>query len=774
MATYYVAGSGNDSTGNGSSGNPWRSLGKGHQQAGPGDTVIVRNGTYEEQLVITKANMTWRADAGHTPVVNGRYHIGLMSGGNTITQSSTLPRIDSANYLPPGANGKAGLITINGAGVTVDGFVAQNSSGSGILINAANVTVKNCTTYFTYSSGILSNPGSKVGGLLIENNVVRFASVKIFDPARHTGYAGGCGGQCVDGSIKIGNNSGDTILRGNDVGWGFGEGINIGKYNVATAAQPIIVEGNWVHDINHSYLYINHSKWVHLRGNVAYCTGHPMHLWDDDAPVGIRIADEAATGARDLFIYNNLVVNLGYSTEWGGRHTQSSNVYYGHNTFVGGPLARKPAVYIVRQEQGGAVDQRGLFENNVIDYSMTSLAVANVTNATGNAGATLRNNNWSKSPPGAAGGPGDVVGLPRLVRNNRALVVSGYPTKANVNWLSVNESDTFDVDDYQLTSSSPGRGAASNGSAASGVTPPAGTATDIYGNGRDATPANRDVGAFEFGGSAPPTDDLHADFSFMPGGGDAPVEIVFMDESTGEGAAAADMWAWDFWDGGTATTQNPAHTYVEAGLYMVTLIVTDSDLGISDSISMGPIVVSSTPDPTISADFTAEGATSGALPLTVHFIDLSGGPVATWLWDFGDGTTSTSQNATHTYEQEGVFDVSLMVTDGASATDTKTVVEFVTVAIPSVRRFVVGPIMVVDVESPERASATHHDLSDDGDTGRGGYGDVATNRPRPAVWLTEQADAPEAVAGELVIWFDEDGTMKARLPGGSVRTFTWS
>lgn len=132
MATYYVAGTGNDATGTGSTGNPWRSLGKAHTSANAGDTIIVRNGTYEEQLTISKANMTWRADTGHTPVVNGRYHIGLMSGGNTITKQSAMPRIDSsASFLPGGSNGKAGLVFITGNGVTLDGFVVQNSTGGG-------------------------------------------------------------------------------------------------------------------------------------------------------------------------------------------------------------------------------------------------------------------------------------------------------------------------------------------------------------------------------------------------------------------------------------------------------------------------------------------------------------------------------------------------------------------------------------------------------------------------------------------------------------------
>ena len=46
---------------------------------------------------------------------------------------------------------------------------------------------------------------------------------------------------------------------------------------------------------------------------------------------------------------------------------------------------------------------------------------------------------------------------------------------------------------------------------------------------------------------------------------------------------------------------------------------------------------------------------NGQAPLTVQFTDASSGEINSWLWDFGDGQTSTEQNPTHTYEAAGVF-----------------------------------------------------------------------------------------------------------------------
>lgn len=57
-------------------------------------------------------------------------------------------------------------------------------------------------------------------------------------------------------------------------------------------------------------------------------------------------------------------------------------------------------------------------------------------------------------------------------------------------------------------------------------------------------------------------------------------------------------------------------------------------------------------------DFTAND-TSGELPLSVSFTDESL-DATSWLWDFGDGNTSTEQNPVHIYESEGTYSVSLM------------------------------------------------------------------------------------------------------------------
>jgi len=78
------------------------------------------------------------------------------------------------------------------------------------------------------------------------------------------------------------------------------------------------------------------------------------------------------------------------------------------------------------------------------------------------------------------------------------------------------------------------------------------------------------------------------------------------------------------------------------------------------------------------ASFTAT-PTSGVAPLTVG-VDASasfdtGGSVATYAWDFGDGGSGTGVTSTHEYTADGTFTITLTVTDngGLTATTTRTV-----------------------------------------------------------------------------------------------------
>jgi len=80
-----------------------------------------------------------------------------------------------------------------------------------------------------------------------------------------------------------------------------------------------------------------------------------------------------------------------------------------------------------------------------------------------------------------------------------------------------------------------------------------------------------------------PAETLKANFSVNPGGGQPSLSVQFTDRSTTRPLDTITAWLWSFGDGQTSTAQNPSHTYSAAGLYAVTLTVTDASGQVSES-----------------------------------------------------------------------------------------------------------------------------------------------------------------------------------------------
>ncbi|MDD1694557.1 MAG: PKD domain-containing protein [Methanoregula sp.] len=145
--------------------------------------------------------------------------------------------------------------------------------------------------------------------------------------------------------------------------------------------------------------------------------------------------------------------------------------------------------------------------------------------------------------------------------------------------------------------------------------------------------------------------------------GAAPLAVQFTDTSVNSPAS----WSWSFGDGSVSTVQNPIHTYTTSGTYTVTLTVQNS---LGNSTATRTITVTNAPAPV--ANFTANVST-GYVPLTVEFTDLSENNPTSWSWVFGDGNVSSLQNPQHIYVSPGNYSVSLNATNAAgSNTMTKT------------------------------------------------------------------------------------------------------
>ena len=176
---------------------------------------------------------------------------------------------------------------------------------------------------------------------------------------------------------------------------------------------------------------------------------------------------------------------------------------------------------------------------------------------------------------------------------------------------------------------------------------------------------------------------------------------------------------WFFGDGATSDGETASHTYQEPGAHNITYEVID-DRGASDTDSATAFIGASSHPPTADAD----GPYSGAVDAAIIF-DGSGSTdrdndIVDYDWRFGDDTSGSGKNPSHSYSKAGHYSVSLTVTDRTGDTDTDSTNAFV------------------------------------------GIGD-----------LPPEADAGGPYVGFMGVAKTFDGTGSRAAPGGSIETYAW-
>jgi PKD repeat protein len=147
--------------------------------------------------------------------------------------------------------------------------------------------------------------------------------------------------------------------------------------------------------------------------------------------------------------------------------------------------------------------------------------------------------------------------------------------------------------------------------------------------------------------------------------------ITFAGSATG--GTGALTYSWNFGDGTAAVrgTLTPTHTYFREGRYTVTLTVTDS-AGVRRQSSTTATVADTAPTASAGGPYAGSPGTAIAFSGNASVPDPT--DTLTYHWNFGDGTTATGQNVSHTYTTINTYTVTLAVTDqeGASGTATTT------------------------------------------------------------------------------------------------------
>lgn len=140
-----------------------------------------------------------------------------------------------------------------------------------------------------------------------------------------------------------------------------------------------------------------------------------------------------------------------------------------------------------------------------------------------------------------------------------------------------------------------------------------------------------------------------------------PFQVQFTNSSMG-----GKFYQWNFGNGNTSTLQNPAHSFATYGSYQISLQVT-ADNGCSNTftkdnyINIAPIKINSINITPI----------EGCVPLDVQFTPsiTSNDSIVSYIWNFGDSTTSNQKNPLHTFTKAGIYDVQLTIVSINGCTD---------------------------------------------------------------------------------------------------------
>lgn len=272
---------------------------------------------------------------------------------------------------------------------------------------------------------------------------------------------------------------------------------------------------------------------------------------------------------------------------------------------------------------------------------------------------TSRAEEWVTLTVTDSQGRSDQAGKWVRVRNTPAVAIMTYtPDQGDIGMeVQFNASDSFDPDGHALSFHWDfGDGNTATGSTAShtyserGLFYPVLTVNDGHGDSDIA------VGLIRVGKQDPLAVAAADTLRGLP-----PLTVHFNGGGSSDPENDTLTFHWDFGDGNSSDTMNPAHTFTDFGIYTVILTVTDSQ-GNSSQDQLEIRVENRPPVATF-----AVSETSGISPFTVTF-DASAsydpdGSTLTYAWDFGDGNSASGVAPAHTYATPGNYTVTLTVTD---------------------------------------------------------------------------------------------------------------
>lgn len=594
MSTYYVATTGNDSTGDGSIGTPWRTIQKGCDNLSAGDTLYIRAGTYHEQVNMERSGtsgsrITIKAYTGETVVLDGQYTLPTGTYNAFFANNSDNTKIGPDTWRLDGDKGQINyefafrrLFTVNANYVTVEDIriIRPRGHAIGSTIATTGNTVRNVQMWDCRHIAMYFYWGTT--DLTVEDCDVR--------RAMNFAQFGRPGGKLNWGAaIQDSGNVNSTYTRCT-VHDSWGEGIILGRSGCTL--EDCIVSNTYS-----TAIYAEKANNCTVRRCMVYQTDDSLQLATGRGSAALAVSSEPwgtpnpGTSVSNARFENNIVVGYQTGIAWRTAGGDFDNCEFVNNTIVNSRNPINTPYYVTFGSTAGTLTAC-VMRNNLF-YHNTAMASANAVavNGSSRAGITFSNNLWQGITPVAwAQGTGDVSNGAGLSRPNSAIphlpfaaeTYRSGPTPSNY-YIGDTESSAID----------------------------AGTATDAptddcAGNTRTGT---TDIGAHEYGATSIPSG-VTADFSGSTTSGTGSLTVQFFDASSGSPTS----WAWEYREAASSTytwfsgAQNPVRTF-GIGTFAVRLTVSDTTTSDTKTRAAYITVVADTGD---SGGTGTPGGTGGA------------------------------------------------------------------------------------------------------------------------------------------------------------------
>jgi hypothetical protein len=297
---YYVAPNGSDGNA-GTMNAPFKTIMAALNKSVPGDTVVARNGIYNERINFPKSGtsdkrITLKAYAGEKPVIDG----------STIT-----------------VTGWMALVTLNAVRyITIEGFdicnllsSAFNSDPEGIFINgnSKDITIKNCNIYNIKNSASVSNWRSAHAIFVIGNGTAAISNIVITGCTVHDTQTGTSENITLAGNIDGFDISYNTIYNTENIGIIIAGGDNLNPNgNVATNyARNGMVNNNVLYSIDMSRGPVQNGD--HGAIAIYVCGGantvvERNRVYNSDRGIGL-VSESKTYATKNCIVRNNFVYN---------------------------------------------------------------------------------------------------------------------------------------------------------------------------------------------------------------------------------------------------------------------------------------------------------------------------------------------------------------------------------------------------------------------------------------------------------------------------------